>query len=85
MRHLSGFLGIEFEDIMLRPTFNGSPIRANTSFELEKEKIVVSTLYRYKTLSPEDLDMIQTMTAKDYERVLDKSVQFNTQAVRRCV
>ena len=78
MRHLSGFLGIEFKDIMLRPTFNGSPIRANTSFELEKEKIVVSTLYRYKTLSPEDLDMIQTMTAKDYERVLDKSVQFNT-------
>jgi len=77
MRYLSSFLGIEFNDIMLRPTFNGSPIRANTSFELEKEKIVVSTLYRYKTLKPEDLDMIQTMTAKDYDLVLDKSVQFN--------
>jgi hypothetical protein len=78
MRYLSDFLGIRFNDIMLRPTFNRSPIRANTSFELEKEKIVVSTLYRYKTLNPEDLDLIQTMTAKDYELVLDKSVQFNT-------
>jgi hypothetical protein len=85
MRYLSDFLGISFDDTMLRPTFNRSPIRANTSFELEKEKIVVSTLYRYKTLSPEDLDLIQTMTAKDYELVLDKSVQFNTQAVRRSV
>ncbi len=78
MRYLSDFLGISFDDIMLKPTFNRSPIRANTSFELEKEKIVVSTLYRYKTLNPEDLDLIQTMTAKDYELVLDKSVQFNT-------
>jgi hypothetical protein len=78
MRYLSDFLGISFNDIMLRPTFNRSPIRANTSFELEKEKIVDSTLYRYKTLSPEDLNMIQTMTAKDYERVLEKSVQFTT-------
>ncbi len=78
MRYLSGFLGIEFNDMMLRPTFNRSPIRANTSFELEKEKIVESTLYRYKTLCPEHLDMIQTMTAKDYELVLEKSVQFNT-------
>ena len=78
MQHLSGFLGIEFNDIMLKPTFNRSPIRANTSFELEKEKIVASTLYRYETLGPGDLEMIQTMTAKEYERVIDKSVQFNT-------
>ena len=77
MRYLSNFLGIEFDGMMLRPTFNRSPIIANTSFELEKEKIVESTLYRYKTLSPEDLNKIQTMTAKDYELVLGKSVQFN--------
>jgi hypothetical protein len=78
MRYLCGFLGIEFNDIMLRPTFNCLPIRANTSFELEKEKILESTLYRYKTLTPGDLDMIQKMTAKDYALVLDKTVQFKT-------
>jgi hypothetical protein len=76
MRYLSDFLRIEFDTIMLKPTFNRSPIRANTSFELEKEKIVASTLDRYKTLRPEELEMIQSMTAKDYERVLEKSIQF---------
>ena len=32
MRRLAGWLGIEFRPELLEPTFNGRPIRANTSF-----------------------------------------------------
>lgn len=77
MRHLSAFLGIEFDSILLKPTFNRSPIRANTSFELEKEKIVASTLYRYQTLSRTELEKISLMTAEAYDLVLSKAARFH--------
>ena len=32
MKHLSQFLEIEYNKILLTPTFNGTPISANTSF-----------------------------------------------------
>jgi Sulfotransferase family len=77
MRHLSDFLGIEFDPILLKPTFNRSPIRANTSFEIEKEKIVSSTLYRYQTLKRTELETIISMTAAAYELVLSKAARFH--------
>jgi hypothetical protein len=77
MRHLSDFLGIEFDSILLKPTFNRSPIRANTSFEIEKEKIVANTLYRYQTLSRTELETIISMTAEAYELVLSKAARFH--------
>jgi hypothetical protein len=76
MRYLSDFLDIEFNDILLTPTFNRSPISANTSFELEKQKIIESTLYRYKTLSQEELSEIHSLTAEDYETLLGQAVRF---------
>jgi hypothetical protein len=77
MRYLSDFLDIEFNDILLTPTFNRSPISANTSFELEKQKIIESTLYRYKTLSQEELSEIHSLTAEDYETLLGQAVRFS--------
>ncbi len=76
MRHLSGFLNIEFDDILMTPTFNGSPISANTSFTLEKSKIIESTLSRYKTLRSEELTMIESMTSDLYQTVLGEAVRF---------
>lgn len=75
MTHLSGFLGIEYRDTLLSPTHNGSPISANTSFTLEKPKIIQSTLDRYKTLRPEQLKTIESMTSDIYGTVLDKAVR----------
>jgi hypothetical protein len=77
MRHLCYFLGIDFDPILLNPTFNRSPIRANTSFELEKEKIVASTLSRHQTLTRSEKEMIISMTAEAYEWVLSKAVRFH--------
>jgi hypothetical protein len=76
MKYLSNFLDIEFDDILLRPTFNRSPISANTSFQFEKPKIIESTLHRYKTLDSEHLKTIDSMTSDLLQTILDKAVKF---------
>jgi hypothetical protein len=53
MRHLSKFLNIKFDNILLVPTFNRSPIQTNTSFDNCESGIVKSTLERHKTLAGE--------------------------------
>jgi hypothetical protein len=75
MRSLANFLNIEFDDILLVPTFNKFPMVANTSFRLEKAGIVDSTLVRYKTLTHEQLDIIDKMTRVNYQKVLNKAAR----------
>ena len=76
MRYLALFLGIQFHEILLTPTFNKFPIRANTSFGVEEKGILHSTLMRYKTLNEEDLKIIDEMTKEEYKKVLDITVKF---------
>jgi hypothetical protein len=76
MRYLAEFLEIKFEDILLEPTFNKYPIRANTSFEADKNGIIDSTLNRYKTLAPDELEFIQNMTKDLYQKVWSSAVRF---------
>ena len=76
MRYLAHFLGIQFDEILLTPTFNKSPIKANTSFELEEAGILQSALMRYKTLKGDEIEIINKMTREEYQKVLDKAVQF---------
>ena len=71
MRFLSDFLEIQFDDILLTPTFNKTPIKPNTSFKLEKPGIMISALERYKTLSEEELNIIETMTGDAYKQILN--------------
>ena len=70
MRYLADFLDIRFDDILLTPTFNKIPIKPNTSFKLEKPGIMISALERYKTLSREELDIIEAMTGDTHSQVL---------------
>ena len=70
MRYLAEFLNIQFDDILLTPTFNKIPIKPNTSFNLEDPGIIVSVLDRYKTLKQEELEIVEEMTGKLYETVL---------------
>jgi hypothetical protein len=71
MRHLADFLNIEFDDILLTPTFNKTPIAANTSFSAEKPGIVADTLSRHKTLKPEESEIIDKITKTEYQSVLE--------------
>ena len=76
VRCLAKFLDIEYDDILLTPTFNKSPIKANTSFKVKQHGIINSTLNRYKSLSEEELDTIENMTGELYNSVLDRAVRF---------
>jgi len=76
MRYLAEFLEIRFDDILLEPTFNKYPIRANTSFEAEQDGIIESTLNRYKTLAQEELEFIENMSEELYRQVLSLAIRF---------
>ena len=77
MEYLAAFLEIKFEDILLEPTFNKYPIRANTSFEAEKNGIIASTLNRYKTLSKDELEFIENMTQDLYGQIQNLAIRFD--------
>jgi hypothetical protein len=76
MRYLADFLGIEFDDILLVPTFNKSPIKVDTSFKAEDHGISDSHLSREETVTEEELNTIERMTSEKYPLVLSKVVRF---------
>jgi hypothetical protein len=76
MCHLANFLGIQFDRILLTPTFNKFPIRANTSFNADQHGIVASTLSRYKMLSEDELKIIEKMTEDIYSMILQETPEF---------
>jgi hypothetical protein len=76
MRYLAKFLEIKFKNILLEPTFNRYSIRANTSFESDKNGIINSTLQRYKTLAPAELEFIETSSRELYGQVLSLAMRF---------
>jgi hypothetical protein len=71
MRYLAEFLDLNFDNILLTPTFNKFPIKPNTSFKLEEPGIMISALERYKTLSREELAVVEKTTGEAYEEVLE--------------
>jgi hypothetical protein len=75
MRYLAEFLTIKFDDCLLMPTFNKFPIKANTSFDAQQHGIINSTLNRYKTLSEQELDLIDQMSKDVHHQVLDRALR----------
>jgi len=76
MLYLAEFLEIKFDNILLIPTFNKYPIRANTSFEAEQNGIITSTLQRYETLGREELEFIESTSKELYGEVLSLAIRF---------
>jgi len=76
MRHLAKFLNLQFDPILLTPTFNKAPIRANTSFQPDKSTIMDSTLNRHKTLKQDELEIIHSITDNTYKLVAEKAIAF---------
>jgi len=69
MRYLADFLGIELDDILLTPTFNKTPVKPNTSFNLEKPGIMFSALERHKNLSRAESRFVDEITRETYEEI----------------
>jgi len=76
MRYLAEFLGIEFDNILLAPTFNKFPIRANASLNAEDHGVVNSPLFRERTLTGEELNTIEEISSETYRLVLNEVVRF---------
>jgi hypothetical protein len=76
MKLLSDFLEIEYDEVLLTPTFNGTPIAANTSFDDNKEGIIRNTVERHKTLSTREIGIIENETGDLYNRVLKEAERF---------
>ncbi len=76
MRFLVEFLGIEFDDILLTPTFNKFPVKANTSFKVKDQGTLNSLLSTEKTLTEHEVDTIEKETGEIYSLVRRESVRF---------
>jgi hypothetical protein len=76
MRYLADFLGIEFDDILLRPTFNKLPMKVNTSSNTEDYIIADSHLSTKRTSTGQELGAIEEMTSEKYSQVLKEVVRF---------
>ena len=76
LHYLAKFLRIKYDDILLTPTFNKIPIKANTSFKAKRHGIINSTLNRYKSLSQQELDTIEKMTKELHRKVLSQAMRF---------
>jgi hypothetical protein len=76
MRYLADLLKISFDDGLLMPTFNKFPIKANTSFDAQQHGIIDSTLNRHKSLTPQELEIIDRMTKELHREILSQAVRF---------
>jgi hypothetical protein len=71
MRVVADWLGIDFLPVLTEPTFNGQPIKADSSFAVASHGVVTDPLSRYREkLSGEEIDYIEREALALYERAL---------------
>jgi hypothetical protein len=71
MRRIAVWLGIEFVAELLEPTFNGRPIRANSSFADVSTGVSMQPLDRARgELGPDDVAYIDRRAGELYEQLL---------------
>jgi Sulfotransferase family len=69
MRGLASKLSIDFDPILLDPTFNGQRIRANSSVAVKEPGITRSALARGSILSDEEVKIVDRQCASLYDAV----------------
>ena len=77
MRFLAEFLSIEFDDILLLPTFNKIPLKEDTTFKTENHTIVSRLPAEERALTGQELQTIAKMTSETYQLVLKEVVRFD--------
>lgn len=71
MRGLADFLGIDFDQQLATPTFNGYPVGANSSYGTSDTGIVTHPVERYrKVLSTEQQELIRSECEDLHQEVL---------------
>lgn len=77
MRWLARELGIDFDPILLQPTFNGKIMSANSSFAVEKPGVISSPLARESTLSEEERRLIEDRCRRLHNDAVACAVDLN--------
>jgi hypothetical protein len=69
MRRIAGRIGISFDPVLLVPTFNGQPIRANSHHDVAAFGVLPDRTAIYRTqLEPETIAAIERAAGDLYER-----------------
>lgn len=76
MRYLADFLDIEFDDILLVPTFNKLPFKVNKGINEEDHDLADSPLSTHRPLTGDELDDIERITSEQYSLLLREVVRF---------
>ena len=77
MRFLAEFLSIEFDDILLKPTFNKCPVRESLSLETRDPGALDDLLSTEKALREHEVDTIEKDASETYSLVRRASVEFD--------
>lgn len=78
MRWLAQVLEIDFDPILLQPTFNGKIMSANSSFAVEQPGLISSPLARESTLSEEERGLIEDRCRGLYKDAVVRAVDLNS-------
>lgn len=70
MRYLAQALGLSYDECLLTPTFQGIPIRANSTFQVERDGVLDAPLKRAGDLTADELAGIERETGELYAVVL---------------
>jgi hypothetical protein len=76
MRFLTEFLSIEFDDILLTPTFNKFPVKPDMSLEVKDQGALDSLPLTEKALTEHEVETIEKETSETYSLVLREMVRF---------
>lgn len=70
MRDVAGFLGIGFDDVLTRPTMNGMPVRANSSFPSAEYGVLAEPAERADVLTLDERGRVNKLVGDLYREAL---------------
>jgi hypothetical protein len=76
MRYLSDFLEIDYQDVLLTPTFNGIPVAVHREIGSEAGCALDVDSQDSINLNPDELKIIKEMTSEVYQRALSVAGAF---------
>jgi hypothetical protein len=72
MQRVADYLGISFHDCLLTPTFNGFPIKADSSYQVSGYGVIQEPLVRHqRLLTPAEMAEIDKLTGEVYAQALE--------------
>jgi hypothetical protein len=79
MRKVARFLGIEFHPALLEPTYLGTPVLPNSTFQVKNKGIDKGAGARHAHLEPAELAVIEREALPHYRRLCDEAERFAEQ------